>query len=99
MNKFDKELVTLCEKHDVITLDQLVRQVQDQNFLINNLFQISKGKWRCNLRRNLPGEKEDFYEYGTGRTPEDALFNAAYNANVVLTYSHMVARKKIRRQP
>jgi hypothetical protein len=97
LSKFNKELDTLCEKYDVVTLDQLVRDVRAQDFLINNLFQISKGRWQCNLRRELPGKKEDFYEYGKGRTPEDALLNASHNANAVLDYSHMVARKKVRR--
>lgn len=97
LSKFNEEMVVLCDKYDVVTLDQLIKEVQEQDFLINNLFQISKGVWQCNLRRKLPEEREDFYEYGRGRTPEDALLNASYNANVVLTYSHMVARKKVRR--
>ncbi len=97
LSDFDKELNALCEKHEVVTLDQLVREVQGQNFLINNLFESWKGGWRCSLRKVLPGEKEDFYEYGDGDNPEDALLNAMYNAELMLTKSHMAARKKLRR--
>ena len=97
LSDFDKELVALCEKYEVVTLDQLVQDVLTQDFQINNLCQLDKNLWQCNLRRIRPNEKDDFYEFGRGETPEDALLNAMYNANLVLTRSHMVARKKLRR--
>ena len=98
MNKFDKELAALCEKHDVVTLDQLIREVQEQGFLVQNMFQLSAKRWQCNLRKETPGKKDNiFFEFGKGNTPENALFNAQFNANTVLNQSHMVARKKVRR--
>jgi len=97
LSDFDAELKALCEKHEVVVLDQLVQDVIAQDFRINNLMQIDKELWQCNLRRVRPGEKDDFYEYGRGETPEDALLNAMYNAKIVLTQSHMSARKKLRR--
>ncbi len=98
MNKFDKELAALCEKYDVVTLDQLIHQVQEQGFFIQNMFQLSARRWQCNLRKETPGKKDDvFFEYGKGHTPEDALLNAQFNANTMLNQSYMVARKKVRR--
>lgn len=97
LSNFDKELKVLCEKYDVVTLDQLVQDLIAQDFQVNNLCQLGPTLWRCNIRRERPDEKDDFYEFGTGETPEDALLNAMYNANLVLTKSHMVARKKLRR--
>ncbi len=97
LSDFDGELKALCEKYEVVTLDQLIQEVIAQDFQINNLIQMDAMLWQCNLRRVRPNEKDDFYEYGRGETPEDALLNAMYNANLVLTKSHMVARKKLRR--
>ena len=98
LEAFDEELKTLCEKHDVVTLDQLVKDVSEAGLLVNNLFQFSEVAWRCSLRKPATGPARDaFFEYGDGPTPEDALLNALYNANTVQNYSHMAARKKIRR--
>lgn len=90
--EFYRELELLADEHGLVTVDQLIRKVQEDGFLINNLFQLHEDRWRCSLRK-----EPDFYEYGEGDSPEVALLNALYNANVVLNYSHMVARKKLRR--
>ena len=99
LSDFDEELKALCEKHEVVTLDQLVKEVQEQGFLINNLFQLEDGSWRCSLLQLLKSQpiSKGFYEYGDGSTPEDALLNAAYNADVMLNKSYQAARKKLRR--
>lgn len=39
-------------------------------YQVNNLFQLSNGKWQANLRKD-----EQCYDFGEGETPELALRN------------------------
>ena len=90
--EFSRALAQLEDAYGFTTLDRFISQIADAGLRVNNLFQLQNGQWQANVMR-----PPEFYEYGTGSTPEDAIETAIHNAHVVQTYSHMVARHKVRR--
>lgn len=64
-----------------MSVDNLLREIAASGFLLNNLFQLTDGTWRANLRKRgvarTPGALGDWqHEYCDGETPEKALAGA-----------------------
>jgi len=64
-----------------MSVDNLLREIAASGFLLNNLFQLTDGTWRANLRKRgvarTPGALGDWqHEYCDGETPEEALAGA-----------------------
>lgn len=67
---------------DSFSLSALIRYINEQGLLVNNLYQEDDGSWRASLRSpgviNDKGER--FYEFGRGPTHKEALFDALEKA-------------------
>lgn len=77
------------------TIDELIELAHQRGFFVNNLFQCGPDKpdrWQCNLKRGT-----EWFEFGVGSSPREAVFNALYNAHVVDTYCGPYVKKKLRR--
>lgn len=62
--------------------EELFAEIAEAGWLINNLFQIHTGAWRCNLRFELEdrnGVRTYFHEFADARTKEEALAAAIWN--------------------
>lgn len=53
-------------------MDDLLREIREQGFLVNNLYQVDSGYWRCNLRN----KSNLFTAFATGCTMAEALENS-----------------------
>lgn len=58
-------------------LDDLIAEANEAGWLLNNLFQLSDGSFRANLRSDTHATL-----FGEGQTPEEALASALTSAIV-----------------
>lgn len=58
-----------------MTLEQLLERVSAQKLRVNNLFQLQDGTWQANLT-----DGEQFWDFGRGAVPGEALANALVKA-------------------
>lgn len=56
-----------------MSIESAISEINDAGFELNNLFQIDRDFWRCNLRSST---EKTFFDFGQGKTPEEALRNA-----------------------
>ena len=56
----------------------LLDEVEEREMLVNNLFQLDNGTWRCSLRskRKMVDGKSHFFAMAEADTPEGALKGA-----------------------
>jgi hypothetical protein len=52
-----------------VTLENLLIEIAERGWFVNNLFQISDGSWQANLRTL----DDRFTDFGRGDTPAEAL--------------------------
>lgn len=62
-----------------LTTDEILAEIAESGWLINNLFQLSDGTWRANLRT-----EEYVTHFGEGPTPAIALDEALVSVNSAL---------------
>lgn len=55
-----------------MTLDEAFLEINDNGWLVNNLYQRDDGSWRANLRQ-ADGAGNWFNDFGEGSTPLEAL--------------------------
>lgn len=58
-----------------MTIEQLLSEVQSSGLLVNNLFQLDDGGWRCSLRDESGG-----YGFGDGEDAAAAIRSALFSA-------------------
>lgn len=51
-----------------MTLEELLAEISESGWMVNNLFQLDNGRWQANLRKG-----QWFTDYGKGDTPHKAL--------------------------
>ncbi len=75
-----------------LTTDELFERIAAESLVVNNLFELSNGKWRCSLR-----SKDDkvFFEFGESDTARKAIFVALHNAHYILNTSHQTAMRHV----
>ncbi len=64
------------------TLADLFKLVEAEGWLINNLFQLTTRRWRCNLRFQMEDRNSRmiwyFHEFADADTPEEAMAHAIH---------------------
>jgi len=59
----------------------MLEEIAHAGWMVNNLFQLNSGEWRCNLRRKTtprtPGEPSTWaHEFSDAATPKEAVAGA-----------------------
>lgn len=64
-----------------MTIEDLLAEIAERNWLLNNLFQLSDGSWQANLRSDT-----HYTDWGRGSTPQEALSRAINNLSITYKF-------------
>jgi len=64
-----------------MTLDELLKEVDECGLMVNNICQLEEGGWQANIRGKEYNDKgEKFHEVAFGETIFEALYNCMLRA-------------------